>query len=108
VRFRDLLFAPFLILLNLHLSYNSNLPARMLPALAMLLLAPLATSHPVARWARLRDLSAHSSTNIRPTVSAAWFEGWSSFTASQVSWSKYSHVTYSFALVASRIHMQSG
>ena len=59
------------------------------------LLATIVTGRPIGRTAQPRALQADS---FNGTVAAAWFQGWSAnYTAAQVPWSKYTHVTYSFA-----------
>jgi chitinase len=42
---------------------------------------------------------ASASGTQNSTVAAAWFEGWNAnYTVANVSWDKYTHVTYSFAV----------
>ncbi|KAF8914233.1 glycoside hydrolase family 18 protein [Gymnopilus junonius] len=48
-----------------------------------------------------------SSHGSRPTVAAAWYAGWhatAGFPLSKVSWSKYTHLTYSFAETTSSVN----
>lgn len=60
-----------------------------------------------ARVAHLaRAETEQNSTQAAPSVAAAWYASWhaGNFTLEDVSWKKYTHMTYAFAYVSHHHH----
>lgn len=101
----DSIFAPFVLpsptLLSLSPRHPTTMRTTVLLALPALALVADARMHQVRSPAHHRHVARQAANTTKPSVAAAWFEGWNAnFTAADLSWERYTHVTYSFAYVS--------